>query len=164
MRLARGCMEIYNHRRLAGDASGTPEEMDAAWRESTLRAYDSCNDGVAALAAFPAHTVPSSRVEGAGGRSEGVDDPEHDSSTTPWPACDFQDERRDSSGTSLHRSLPTGRTKQGDEKDKEEPEKRGGRWKIRGRLYHRSRVHLLLVAVVLLTQMFVNIRIDTVHY
>ncbi|XP_049277796.1 hemicentin-1-like isoform X1 [Anopheles funestus] len=33
------------------------------------------------------------------------------------------------------------------------------RWKIRGRIYHRSHLHLLLVAAVLLIHMLVNIRI-----
>uniref|UniRef100_A0A182MS33 Uncharacterized protein n=1 Tax=Anopheles culicifacies TaxID=139723 RepID=A0A182MS33_9DIPT len=35
------------------------------------------------------------------------------------------------------------------------------RWQIRGRIYHRSHLHLLLVAAVLLTHMLVNIRIVT---
>uniref|UniRef100_A0A182T288 Uncharacterized protein n=1 Tax=Anopheles maculatus TaxID=74869 RepID=A0A182T288_9DIPT len=37
------------------------------------------------------------------------------------------------------------------------------RWKIRGRIYHRSHLHLLLVAAVLLTHMLVNIRIGEWH-
>uniref|UniRef100_A0A182W0S8 Ig-like domain-containing protein n=1 Tax=Anopheles minimus TaxID=112268 RepID=A0A182W0S8_9DIPT len=38
------------------------------------------------------------------------------------------------------------------------------RWKIRGRIYHRSHLHLLLVAAVLLTHMLVNIRIDIIEH
>uniref|UniRef100_A0A182JBV2 Uncharacterized protein n=1 Tax=Anopheles atroparvus TaxID=41427 RepID=A0A182JBV2_ANOAO len=160
MRLARGCKEIYNHRRPAVVASGAPE-MDSDHRDGALEAADSWHEGASALA----HPAPS-RVEGTDGRtttyvggdSSGLGHPEHDTSTTPWPTRDCEDGngRGDSAGTSLHRSLPSGRT--ADEEAKEEEV--GCRWKIRGRIYHRSRVHLLLVAVVLLTQMFVNIRIE----